>query len=178
MYCSCVCGSVYPLPPSLFLDLFSSLTGVSLYSASETRTQVLDPDRWAQRGCIVYHEKDISGATVVENLSPDTLHRPVVSLTERGSSLVPSARRPLGQCRLRRRLLGLWRRHYDGQSRVVVSNWRSRLTRVAWAAPMAALCALVTRDQQYSLAKVASGSAVAERTYVPRIECGRWRVSQ
>jgi len=55
-----------------------------------------------------------------------------------------------------------------------MSNWRSRLTHVAWAAPTAALCALVTRDQQYSLAKVASGSAVAERTYVSRIECGRW----
>ena len=46
--------------------------------------------------------------------------------------------------------------------------------RVAWAAPAAALCVLVMRDQQYSLAKVASGSAVAERTYVSRIECGRW----
>ena len=55
-----------------------------------------------------------------------------------------------------------------------MSNWRCRLTRMAWVAPAAALCALVTRDQQYSLAKVASGSAVAERTYVSRIECGRW----
>src|SRR6185312_10104384 len=55
-----------------------------------------------------------------------------------------------------------------------MSNWRSRLTCVAWAAPAAALCALVTRDQQCSLAKVASGSAVAERTYVSRIERGRW----
>ena len=55
-----------------------------------------------------------------------------------------------------------------------MSNWHSRLTRVAWAAPAAALCALVTCDQQYSLAKVASGFAVAERTYVSRIECGRW----
>ena len=55
-----------------------------------------------------------------------------------------------------------------------MSNWRSRLTCVAWAAPAAALCALVTRDQQCSLAKVASGSAVAERTYVSHIECGRW----
>ena len=43
---------------------------------------MLDPDRWAQRGCIVYHEKDINGATVVENLSPDTLHRTADSLTE------------------------------------------------------------------------------------------------
>ena len=58
--------------------------------------------------------------------------------------------------------------------RAVVSNWRCILTRVAWAAPAAALCALVTRDQQCSLAKVASGSAVAERTYVSCIECGRW----
>ena len=48
--------------------------------------------------------------------------------------------------------------------RAVVSNWRCRLTRVAWAAPTAALCALVMRDQHYSLAKVTSGSAVAERT--------------
>ena len=56
----------------------------------------------------------------------------------------------------------------------VVSNWHRRLTRVAWAVPVDALCALVTRDQQYSLAKVASGSTVAGRTYVSRIECGRW----
>ena len=55
-----------------------------------------------------------------------------------------------------------------------MSNWRSRLTCVAWAAPAAALCALVTRDQQCSLAKVVSGYAVAERTYVSRIERGRW----
>ena len=54
-----------------------------------------------------------------------------------------------------------------------MSNWRSRLTYVAWAAQAAALCALVTRNQQCSLAKVASGSAVAERTYVSRIECSR-----
>ena len=40
-----------------------------------------------------------------------------------------------------------------------MSNWCSRLTRVAWVAPTAALCALVTRDQQYSLAKVTLGSA-------------------
>jgi len=91
-----------------------------------------------------------------------------------GSSPVPSARRPLRQCRLRRILLGLPRRRHDGQGRAVVSDWRSRLTCEAWAAPAAALCTLVTRDQQYSLAKVASGSAVAERTYVSRIECGRW----
>src|SRR6185437_13812927 len=61
------------------------------------------------------------------------------------------------------------------RSRAVVSNWRSRLTCVAWAAPTAALCAFVTRDQQYSLAKDTSDSAVAERTYATyRIECGRW----
>jgi len=58
--------------------------------------------------------------------------------------------------------------------RAVVSNWRSRLTCVAWAAPTAGLYALVTRNQQYSLAKVTSGSAVAERTFVSRIERGRW----
>ena len=58
--------------------------------------------------------------------------------------------------------------------RAVVSNWRSRLTRVVWAVPTAALCALVTRDHQYNLAKVTSGSAVAKHTYVSRIECGRW----
>ena len=45
---------------------------------------------------------------------------------------------------------------------------------MVWAAPAAVLCALVMRDQQYSLAKVASGSAAAERTYAYRIECGRW----
>ena len=37
----------------------------------------------------------------------------------------------------------------------------------------AALCALVTRGQQYSLAKVTSGSP-AELTFAYRIECGRW----
>ena len=36
---------------------------------------------------IVYHEKDINGATVIENLLPDTLHRPVDSLTEGGLHL-------------------------------------------------------------------------------------------
>ena len=30
----------------------------------------------------MYRAEDINGATVVENLSPDTLHRPVDSLTE------------------------------------------------------------------------------------------------
>ena len=47
-----------------------------------TRTQALDPDMWAQQGCIVYYEKDIYSASVVENLFPDTLHRTVDSLTE------------------------------------------------------------------------------------------------
>ena len=46
------------------------------------RTQALVPDRWAQQGCIVYYEKDINGATVIENLLPDMLHRPVDFLTE------------------------------------------------------------------------------------------------
>ena len=96
-------------------------------------------------------------------------------LSDRGGpSLVPSVRRLLRQCRLRRRLLGLPHRRLDGQSRAVVSNWRSRLTSEACSAPTTALCALVMCDQQCSLAKVASGSAVAERTYVSRIECGRW----
>ena len=60
------------------------------------------------------------------------------------------------------------------KNQAVVSNWCSRLTRVAWAVPAAALCALVMHDQQYNLAKVTSGSAVAVRTYISRIECGRW----
>ena len=34
---------------------------------------MLDPDRWAQQRCIVYYEKDINDATVVENLFSDTL---------------------------------------------------------------------------------------------------------
>jgi len=95
-------------------------------------------------------------------------------LTEGGSSLVPSTRRPLRQCRLRRRLLGLLRRRYDTPSSSCRVYRRSRLTCVAWAAPTAGLCALVTRDQQYSLAEVTSGSVVAERTFVSRIERGRW----
>ena len=60
-----------------------------------------------------------------------------------------------------------------GENRAVMSNWHCRLTYAAWVAPAAALCALVTRGQQYSLAKVTSGST-AERTFVYRIECGRW----
>ena len=50
-----------------------------------TRTQALDPDRWAQQGCTLYW-KDTNGATVIENLLPDTLYRPVDSLTEGVSS--------------------------------------------------------------------------------------------
>jgi len=75
---------------------------------------------------------------------------------------------------LRRRLLGLLRRRYDTPSSSCRVYRRSRLTCVAWAAPTAGLCALVTRDQQYSLAEVTSGSVVAERTFVSRIERGRW----
>ena len=52
------------------------------YSARRTRTQALDPDMWAQQGCIVYYKKDINSASVVENLFPDMLHRTVDSLTE------------------------------------------------------------------------------------------------
>ena len=51
------------------------------------RTQALDPDKWAQQGCIVYHEKHISGATVMEDLLPDTLHGPADSLTDGGLRL-------------------------------------------------------------------------------------------
>ena len=129
----------------------------------------MDPDKWAQQGCIVYHEKDINGATVIENLLLDTLLRP--RLSDRGG-LVPSARRPLRQCRLRRRLWVYRVGVMILRRRAVVSGWRSRLTSVAWVAPVA-LCALVTCGQQYSLAKVTSGSS-AERTFVYRIECGRW----
>ena len=111
---------------------------------------------------------------MMENLLPDTLHRPVDSLTEGGSSPVPSAWRPLRQCRLRRRLLGLPRRRYDTPSPSCRVYWRSRLISVAWMAPAAELYTLVTCGQQYSLAKVTSGSATAERTYVYRIKCGRW----
>ena len=67
--------------PGLLSGLGPSLTGVSFYRARSTRTQALDPDRWAQQGCTLYW-KDTNGATVIENLLPDTLHRPVDSLTE------------------------------------------------------------------------------------------------
>ena len=77
------------------------------------------------------------------------------------------------QCRLRRRLWVYLVGVMKLRRRAVVSGWCSRLTSVAWVAPAAALCALVTRGQQYSLAKVTSGST-AERTFVDRVECGRW----
>ena len=59
------------------------------------RTQALDPDRWVQQGCIVYHEKDIDGAIVMENLLPDMLHRPVDSLTEGGVFTCPIGEAPV-----------------------------------------------------------------------------------
>ena len=66
-----------------FLRLESFSSGrLPFYSARRTRTQALDPDIWAQQGCIVYYEKDINSASVVENLFPYMLHRPVDSLTE------------------------------------------------------------------------------------------------
>ena len=77
------------------------------------------------------------------------------------------------QCRLRRRLWVYLVGVMILRRRAVVSGWRSRMTSVAWVAPAAALCALVTRGQQNSLAKVTSGST-AERTFVYRVECGRW----
>ena len=77
------------------------------------------------------------------------------------------------QCRLRRRLWVYLVGVMILRRRAVVSGWRSRLTSVAWVAPAAALCALVTRGQQYSLAKVTSGSTT-ERTFVYRVKCGRW----
>ena len=81
-------------------------------------------------------------------------------LSDRGESLfVPSARRPLGQCSLRRSLSRLPCRRHHGRNRAVMSNWHSRLTYAAWAAPATALCALVSRDQQCNLAKTASCSA-------------------
>ena len=89
-----------------------------------------------------------------------------------GSSPVPSARRPLRQCRLRRRLWVYRVGVMILRRRAVVSGWRSGLTSVVLVAP-AALCALVTCGQQYILAKVTSGSS-AEHAFVYRIECGRW----
>ena len=77
------------------------------------------------------------------------------------------------QCRLRCRLWVYLVGVIIIRRRAVVSGWRSRLMSVAWVAPAAVLCASVTRGQQYSLAKVTPGSTV-ERTFVYRIECGRW----
>ena len=136
-----------------------------------THTQALDPDRWAQQRCILYW-KNTNGATVIENLFPDTLPRPVDSLTE-GAFICPIGEAPVGQCSLRRSLSRLPCRRHNGRNRVVVSNWHRRLSYKAWAAPATALCALVARGQQYSLAKVTSGST-AERIFVYRIECGWW----
>ena len=66
-----------------FLRLESFFSGrLPFYSPRRTRTQALDPDMWAQQGCIVYYEKDIYSASVVENLFPDTLHRIVDFLTK------------------------------------------------------------------------------------------------
>ena len=67
--------------PGLLSGLSPSLTGVCFYRARRTRTQALDPDRWAQQGCILYW-KDTNGATVVGDLFSDKLPRPVDSLTE------------------------------------------------------------------------------------------------
>jgi len=89
----------------------------------------------------------------------DTFHRPVDYLDRRESLFVPSARRPLGQCSMRRSLSRLPCRRHNGRSRAVVPNWHSRLTYATWAAPATALCALVTRNQQCNLANAASGFA-------------------
>ena len=104
----------------------------------------------------------------MENLLPDTVHRPVDSLTEGG--LLLSHRRG---ARCDSVACGVVCRGYRagvimGRNRVVVSNWHCRLTYAAWVAPAAALCALVTRGLQYSLTKVTSGST-AERTFVYRV---------
>ena len=58
-----------------------------------TRTHALDPDRRAQQGCIL-DWKDTNGATVVENLFPDTLHCTVDSLIE-GSLTCPIGEAPV-----------------------------------------------------------------------------------
>ena len=80
----------------------------------------------------------------MENLLPDTLHRPVDSLTE-GVFSFPIGEAPVVgcgvDCWVYRVAVMILRR------RVVVSNWRSGLTHVARVAPAAILCALLTRDQ-------------------------------
>ena len=78
----------------LRLESFSS-GRLPFYSTRRTRTQALDPDMWVQQGCIVYYEKYINGATVVENLFPDTLHRTVDSLTEGGVFTCPIDEAPI-----------------------------------------------------------------------------------
>ena len=65
----------------LGLDHFSN--GRLPFIEQGGRVQALDPDRWAQQGCILYLI-DTNGATVMENLLLDTLHRPVDHLTEGG----------------------------------------------------------------------------------------------
>ena len=69
---------------SLGLESFSN-GRLPFIEQRRTRTQALGPDRWAQRGCTPYW-KDTNGATVIVNLLPDTLHRPVDSLIEGVSS--------------------------------------------------------------------------------------------
>ena len=107
-----------------------STTKIDAYTRG-TRTQALDPDRWAQQGCIFYYQKDTNDATVAENLFPDMLHCTVDSLIE--GSLHLSHRRgarwgSVGcgvDCWVYRVGLMILR------CRAVMSNWRSRLTRVA-----------------------------------------------
>ena len=65
------------------------------YSPRRMRTQALVPDMWNQQGSIVYYEKNINDATVVENLFSDTLHRTVDSLTEGGVFTCPIDEAPI-----------------------------------------------------------------------------------
>ena len=55
--------------------------------------------RWTPTGGpnkdVVYYEKDINGATVVENLFPDTLHCTVDSLTKGGVFTCPIGETPV-----------------------------------------------------------------------------------
>ena len=96
MYCSlCLWISLSSASKSFFrLESFSSGC-FPFYSTRRTRIQALVPDMWAQQGCIVYYEKDINGATVVENLFSDTLHRTVDSLTEGGVFTCPIDEAPI-----------------------------------------------------------------------------------